>query len=106
MNYALMITAIIVGIGTWAFRFIPLKLQIFKAEKDGPLNAFFSSTGPAAIATLFVASLLPIVGVETRENIALVLGCIAVVAAFFWKKDVAVSTILGAIVYGVVYAII
>ena len=59
MRAELLTLALIVGGFTWAFRFFPTKLDVSAMKPDGVLARFLASTGPAAIATLFVASVLP-----------------------------------------------
>jgi len=59
MRLEILILALIVGGCTWAFRFFPTKADLSAIKPDGVLARFLASTGPAAIATLFVASVLP-----------------------------------------------
>lgn len=68
------------------------------------LARFLASTGPAAIATLFVASVLPVVQAGGLP-VPLIVGTVAVVGVFAWRKSVVLATLLGAGAYGVAFAL-
>ena len=96
----LVILAVLVGGANWCFRVLPMVFPIAKAGGDGPVGRFLSATGPAAIATLFVASVLPEVqGGVPHPN--LIAGVAAVCGVFALSRSVAVSTVAGAVAYGV-----
>ena len=59
MSAHILILALMVGAANWAFRYGPTRLSRGLGQGSGPLARFLSATGPAAIATLVVASLLP-----------------------------------------------
>ena len=61
MRLEILTLALIVGVCTWGFRFFPTKADLSGIKPDGVLARFLASTGPAAIASLFVASVPPCV---------------------------------------------
>ena len=68
--------ALMAGGLTYLWRFLPLRISLGDMPKDGLLSRFLSATGPAAIATLFVAEMLPLLlgllgmgGLRTFEKI-------------------------------------
>ena len=63
--------AVIVGACTWGFRYLPLRAGLHAIAPGGPLGRFLAATGPAAIATLFVAAALPYAGTTYQDNIQL-----------------------------------
>lgn len=66
----------------------------------GPLARFLAATGPAAIATLFVASVLPQLVPVPRDVLALALGTAATVLAYLPRRSVVAATLCGAAAYG------
>lgn len=106
MNTDLVIVAFVVGLGTWLFRFLPTRLGSLSQSRGGALTRSLESIGPAAIATLLVASLLPDL-VATAESRPLVLiGCGATVLAFLVRRSVVGATIVGAVAYGLAYRVL
>jgi branched-subunit amino acid transport protein AzlD len=103
MTDALML-ALIVGAVTYAFRFGPTQIHQGDLSKDGALARFLAATGPAAIATLFVASILP-----TLRGGALmpeVIGVAGVIGLFIWRRSVVVATLGGALFYGAAFGLL
>ena len=100
MNPDLVLLAVIVGGFTWAFRFLPIKLRLGGDTTDGPLARFLASTGPAAIATLFVASALPMLA---TDHLPLILGTLAVLMVWVWRRSVVLATLAGSLAYGVTF---
>jgi branched-subunit amino acid transport protein AzlD len=85
---------------TWAFRYLPLRMSLHAVRPDTALGRFLAATGPAAIATLFVAAVLPYVrggGVQ----VPLIAGVAAVLGVYFWRKSVVLATLAGAVMFGV-----
>lgn len=100
MSLDLLMMALAVGVATYAFRFGPTKLNLQGLPESSPLGRFLAATGPAAIATLFVASILPMLRAETGQALPLVFGTTAVLAVFFWRRSVVAATLVGALAYG------
>jgi len=106
MNTELLIVTILVGLGTWLLRFLPTRFLRGSGDPDAPLSRFLSATGPAAIAALYVGSVLPMVSTDLGALAPLIVGSIAVVALYGWRRDISVATVGGAVVYGLVFALI
>ncbi|MDA8152856.1 MAG: AzlD domain-containing protein [Acidithiobacillus sp.] len=94
------------AIGTFLQRFIPF-LIAHKARKRRNRNSwwetFLEGIGPAAIASLLIISLSPELGIQSSAQITAVLTALCVV--FLAKKlmgGVAIATLLGATVYGLI----
>lgn len=98
--------AVLTGVATWAFRALPTMLMRSEPKPGGLLARFLAATGPAAIATLFVASILPQLMPVPRDVLPLVAGVAATVAAFLPRHSVIVATVTGAVVYGAVSAVL
>ncbi len=100
MRPELIVLAFVVGLTTWAFRFVPTKLPLSRSGANGPLQRFLAATGPAAIATLFTASVLPMISPEISEDLPLILGTVAVLAAYAMRPSVVLPTLAGALAFG------
>lgn len=98
--------AVLTGAATWVFRALPTMLMRSEPKPGGLLARFLAATGPAAIATLFVASILPQLMPVPRDVLPLVAGVAATVAAFLPRLSVIVATVTGAVVYGAVFAVL
>lgn len=98
MRLEILTLALIVGACTWAFRFFPTKADLSGIKPDGVLARFLASTGPAAIATLFVASLLPMV--QGGLPLPLLIGTASVLAVFAATRSVVLATLAGSVGYG------
>jgi branched-subunit amino acid transport protein len=105
MRLDLLVMALAVGLATYAFRVLPLRLGPRDLPEGGPLSRFLSSTGPAAIATLFTASVIPMVP-NANETLPLIVGMEAVIAVFLWRRSVVLATLAGAAAYGAVFGLL
>lgn len=103
MREELLLLALVVGAFTWAFRALPTILLKSEPKEGGVMARFLAATGPAAIATLFVAATVPQLYPEPRDIVPLIMGIIATVLGFLPKRSVVVATLLGATAYGFGY---
>lgn len=101
----LFLMALLTGLATWAFRALPTMLMTSEPKPGGLLARFLAATGPAAIATLFVASVAPQLIPVPRDLLPLAAGVLATVLAFVPRHSVIVATLAGAVAYGVVFAL-
>lgn len=101
MNWELFAVASLAGAANWAFRALPILARTDRIALDGWLERFLSATGPAAIATLFVASILPALGPDLLRLLPVVTGILAVLATYLVRRSVALGTLAGALVHGV-----
>lgn len=105
MNADLVLMAVLAGAANWAFRALPTMLLRSTPRADGVTARFLASTGPAAIATLFVASVLPQLYPVPRDLIPLAAGTAATVLAFLPRRSVVAATLAGALAYGIGFAV-
>ncbi|OYU19593.1 MAG: L-valine transporter subunit YgaH [Rhodobacteraceae bacterium PARR1] len=97
MSLHILILALMVGAANWAFRYGPTRLSRGAGQGTGPLARFLSATGPAAIATLVVASLLPMA--LAAQVVPLIAGVASVVALWLWRRSVVIATLGGSLAY-------
>lgn len=100
MNWELLTVAVIAGAANWAFRALPVILRSDRMAASGWLERFLSATGPAAIATLFVAAILPALSSELPALAPVVLGTLAVLAVYAARRSVVLATLAGALAHG------
>ena len=106
MRTELIIVALATGLGTWLFRFLPTQFRIPTGRGDGWLARLLESVGPAAIATLLIAGLLPALTTPDPQLAALIAGTLTVVVTFVITRGVALPTLLGACAYGLAFALV
>lgn len=98
MRAEILSLALIVGACTWAFRYFPTRADLSAMPADGWLSRFLAATGPAAIATLFTASALPMV--QGGMPLPLVFGTLATLGVFATSRSVVGATMAGSAAYG------
>lgn len=103
MNPDILILALVVGAANWLFRYGPMRLDLGARAEAGLLARFLSATGPAAIATLVVASVLPMVAGGVTQALPLVAGTAAVLVLWRWRRSVVLSTLGGSLAYGMAF---
>lgn len=103
MTDDLLFLALIVGAANWLFRALPVLARTDRIAAGGWLERFLSATGPAAIATLFVASILPALSpADPVRLLPLGAGTLAVLAVWFLRRSVVLATLAGAVIHGLV----
>lgn len=105
MRLDLLLMALAVGGATYAFRVLPTRLAKGDLPEGSMLSRFLAATGPAAIATLFTASVLPLAW-DAGLQLPLIVGIEAVIGVFLWRKSVVLATIAGAAAYGAVFGLL
>lgn len=105
MNPDLILMALLAGAANWAFRALPTLMMRREPRPGGLASAFLASTGPAAIATLFTASILPALTPVRGDLLPVAAGVVATVLAFLPRRSVVAATLTGALVCGLVTAV-
>lgn len=100
MNGELLAVALLAGAANWVFRVVPTRLGTDRLAPGGVLERFLSATGPAAIATLFIAAILPELSAATARLLPVVVGVLAVLGAWAGTRSVVAATLAGAVLHG------
>lgn len=100
MSWELLTVALLAGVANWCFRALPILARTGRATAGGWLGRFLSATGPAAIGTLFVASILPSLTLDLGRLLPVIVGTLAVLAVWFVRKSVVLATLAGAFAHG------
>ena len=101
MRFDVLELALIAGVLTYLWRFLPLRVNLRDLPPGGYLSRFLASTGPAAIATLFVAEMLPVLHATLPQQGRALLGVLGVLLAYAWRRSVVFATLAGAVVCGI-----
>lgn len=101
MNGDLLTIALLAGAANWAFRALPIIARTDRLATAGWLERGLAATGPAAIATLFVASLLPFATTDLRAVLPVISGTLAVICFYLARPSVVLATLSGAVLHGV-----
>ena len=104
MRAEILTLALMVGAFTWAFRVLPTRADLSAMPEGGLLSRFLAATGPAAIATLFTASVMPMV--TGGLPLPLAGGTAVLLAVFAVTRSVVGATLAGSIAYGALFALI
>jgi hypothetical protein len=102
MNTELLTIALIAGAANWIFRVLPTLARTDRLAPGGWLEGFLAATGPAAIGTLFVASVLPMLAPHIGALLPVATGTLAVGAVFLGSRSVVAATLAGAVAHGLV----
>lgn len=106
MRTELVIVALVVGLGTWLFRFLPTRLRGISGVRRPRLTRAMESIGPAAIVALFVASVLPALAPGAEGRALILIGCAATGLAFLLKRNVVLATLAGTVAYAVAFGVL
>ncbi|WP_137110064.1 AzlD domain-containing protein [Rhodobacter sp. SY28-1] len=100
MNWDLLTVAVLAGAANWAFRALPVITRSDRMAAGGWLERFLSATGPAAIATLFVAAILPALTPDVRALAPVIVGTLAVLGLYAARRSVVLAMLAGAVAHG------
>jgi branched-subunit amino acid transport protein len=100
MNWDVLTVAVLAGAANWAFRALPVIARSDRMAVGGWLERFLSATGPAAIATLFVAAILPALTPDARALMPVIAGTLAVLGVYAARRSVVLATLAGALAHG------
>ncbi len=103
MRVEVLVLALLVGAANYAFRYGPIAARLGEGQAAGWPGRFLAATGPAAIATLVVASVLPLAA--GGGVVPLAAGVGAVLGLWVWRRSVVLATLAGAVAYGAVFAV-
>ncbi len=98
--------ALIAGACTWAFRFFPTRADLGRLAPHGLLAKLLNALGPAAIAALFVAELMPTLSQPLATQGPLAAGTLATLLVWALTRSVVGATLSGALGYGLALALL
>ena len=100
MNWDLLTVALLAGAANWLFRVVPTLARTDRFAPGGLLERFLAATGPAAIATLFVAAILPALTPDLLRIAPVIGGTLAVLGVWLARRSVVLATLAGAVTHG------
>ena len=100
MRTEVLALCLIAGVLTYLWRYLPIRLDLGGMGTKGWVARFLAATGPAAIATLFVAEMLPVIAKAGPELAHGAAGVLGVLAVWLWRRSVVAATLVGACAAG------
>lgn len=100
MRAEVLTLALAVGALTWGIRYLPMRTALHAVKPDTGVGRFLAATGPAAIATLLAAELLPYLQGTPSGQVPLIAGIATVLAVFYWQRAVVPATLAGSALFG------
>jgi len=104
MSTNVILVCLLVGTVNYLFRYLPLRLgarQTSVRLKSGPLSRVLDSIGIASICALLVVSSTPVVMREPDKLWPTLIGFAALGLCFYRSKSIILSTLSGAVAFGV-----
>lgn len=100
------VSIVICGVGTFLLRLIPLWKEPSGLLQKGFFQQLSNAIGPAAVTSLLVAMLWPIISVgEFQRSVMMLQGMLATWAVHRLWGGIALPTLCGATVYGALIAL-
>lgn len=103
MNWDLVVVALLAGTANWVFRVLPTLARTERLAPGGWLERFLAATGPAAIATLFMAAILPLLSPGVAQLLPVGSGTVAVLGVYLVRRSVVLATLAGALAHAVAF---
>lgn len=106
MNTSVLLIGLLVGTVNFLFRYLPLRLGAGRASghlRRGKTALLLDSIGIASICALLVVSTLPDVMQYTERQLPTLVGFALLTLCFYKTRSIVLSTLLGALCYGVVF---
>ena len=90
------------GLATFLLRWVPIWQSRPQKTFNMPpaLRRMLEAIGPAAIASLLVVSLLPLLSVHNGKHLSIIAALAAIGIYKHWRGGIAGPTLLGALTYG------
>ncbi|CAI1496951.1 putative L-valine exporter [Serratia quinivorans] len=104
MNTDVVVIGLVVGCANYLFRYLPLRLAPARAQpgiKRGKTALLLDSIGIASICALLVVSSTPVVMREPDKLWPTLLGFVALGLCFYSSKSIILSTLIGALAFGI-----
>lgn len=106
MNDQLFIAMILIAIGTFLMRLLPMlwmsrHMRAKSANGIEHTPLWLSILGPTMIAAMFGTSLIPSTP-SLSAWLATLLGCISTIIFWYWKRSLGLPVFAGVLIYGVV----
>ncbi|MBD2812079.1 L-valine transporter subunit YgaH [Xenorhabdus sp. Vera] len=98
---------LVVGAANFLFRYLPLRLGANRSSAGtaGKMGVILDSIGIASICSLLIISSIPDVMKEHHKFFPTLIGCLAICFFFYKTRSIIVSTLSGAIVFGIIFKV-
>ncbi|KHN50505.1 L-valine transporter subunit YgaH [Pectobacterium fontis] len=109
MSTEIMLIGLIVGLVNYLFRYLPLRLSASRASgslQRGKKALLLDSIGIASICALLMVSSVPDIIAHHEKLLPTLIGFITLTACFYKTRSIVLSTLLGALCYGIAFKLL
>ncbi|MFP9229514.1 L-valine transporter subunit YgaH [Pectobacterium cacticida] len=106
MSTNVILIGLMVGLVNYLFRYLPLRLSTSRASdslQHGRKALLLDSIGIASICALLIVSSVPDMLAHHEKLWPTLMGFIALTACFYKTRSIVLSTLLGALCYGIAF---
>ncbi len=106
MKTDVILVCAVVGVANYLFRYLPLRLggnRKTGAMKSGALARVLDSIGIASICALLVVSSTPEILRDSQRLLPTLAGFVVLTLIFWRSKSIILSTLVGAVAYGLIF---
>ncbi|MDC9596332.1 L-valine transporter subunit YgaH [Xenorhabdus anantnagensis] len=98
---------IVVGVANFLFRYLPLRLGGNRSSTGttGKMGVILDSIGIASICSLLIVSSIPNIMEEHNKFFPTLIGCLTICLFFYKTRSIIISTLSGAVVFGVIFKV-
>ncbi|MBD2783357.1 L-valine transporter subunit YgaH [Xenorhabdus doucetiae] len=98
---------LVVGAANFLFRYLPLRLgnNHSPTGNKGKIGIILDSIGIASICSLLIVSSIPDVMKEHNKLFPTLIGCLTICLFFYKTRSIIISTLSGAVVFGVIFKV-
>ncbi|MGM3175641.1 L-valine transporter subunit YgaH [Dickeya lacustris] len=109
MNTSVILIGLLVGAANFLFRYLPLHVAGHRASgrlRRGKTALLLDSIGIASICALLVVSTVPEVLRHAERLLPTLAGFVLLTLCFYKTRSIVLSTLLGALCYGLVFKVL
>lgn len=106
MSTQILLIGLLVGCVNFLFRYLPLRLGSQRASgslQRGKVGMVLDSIGIASICALLIVSSVPEIQLHPQKLVPTLIGCVSLALCFYHTRSIVLSTLLGALCYGIAF---
>lgn len=106
MSLQILLIGVLVGTVNFLFRYLPLRFGADRASgtlRRGKIGALLDSIGIASICALLVVSSVPEIQHHSHKLLPTLVGFASLSFCFYRTRSIVLSTLLGALCYGIAF---
>ncbi|KAA1190723.1 L-valine transporter subunit YgaH [Photorhabdus heterorhabditis] len=108
IDSSILLIGLFVGLANFLFRYLPLRFGTARqsaGRQGGKANIILDSIGIASICSLLIVSGVPDVMKDNQKLFPTLMGFLTICLVFYKTKKIILSTLLGALLFGLTFKI-